>query len=508
MRIPFLPHRSHDSQRGQSLLEFALVVPILLMLFAGAADFGRVFYSYVAIENAAKEGALYGARYPLCATATTVCPDPHNATWRTKRDLQVLGTAAPTPTVQCLDQATQIAHADLRDCVAGDIYVVRLSYQFTLITPILGDIIGNSKTLSTEARARVLNVAFDPTPGMAPVKLVDVTNATNRSEIEANCTPPEGVGSTYYRAPCVDGTGVTHDVKFQTGTTIPYRITVRNIGGTNLTSVTFSDSLGWPASCPSRPTTMAAGGAMYTCDYSRTAPSPASGISGPYENVLTVDSAQTNGSSDRAIVTVELPPAELQVLKYVSPYKEGSDGDGWIAGVASFGTDKNLTVSRVSGDAYAWFKIIVKNTGGQPATSVVITDSNGSLPYGRNDSTAVCDSNPSTIAAGAKFECRYRVTFSSDRVATNTVEAKASNVTQDSNDDSSATVTVQGCSGGNKVVPNLIGLSKSEAATAWGNAGFTGTITGNGTVVAQDRQAYACMAPTTTITISNAKTNS
>ena len=35
-------------QRGQALAEFALVVPVLLLMFAAAADFGRAFYAYVA----------------------------------------------------------------------------------------------------------------------------------------------------------------------------------------------------------------------------------------------------------------------------------------------------------------------------------------------------------------------------------------------------------------------------------------------------------------------------
>ena len=38
----------------------------MLLLLAAAIDLGRLFYLYVAVENAAKEGAFFGARYPLC----------------------------------------------------------------------------------------------------------------------------------------------------------------------------------------------------------------------------------------------------------------------------------------------------------------------------------------------------------------------------------------------------------------------------------------------------------
>lgn len=48
-------------RRGQSLAEFALVVPILLLLVLAIADFGRIYTSLVAVEAAAREAADYGA---------------------------------------------------------------------------------------------------------------------------------------------------------------------------------------------------------------------------------------------------------------------------------------------------------------------------------------------------------------------------------------------------------------------------------------------------------------
>jgi hypothetical protein len=45
------------SQSGQSLVEMALLTPILLLLCLGCADFGRVFYTVVALSNGAREAA-------------------------------------------------------------------------------------------------------------------------------------------------------------------------------------------------------------------------------------------------------------------------------------------------------------------------------------------------------------------------------------------------------------------------------------------------------------------
>lgn len=49
--------------RGQELLEFALVFPILLLFVLGATDFVRIFFSAIVIANAAREGARYATTY-------------------------------------------------------------------------------------------------------------------------------------------------------------------------------------------------------------------------------------------------------------------------------------------------------------------------------------------------------------------------------------------------------------------------------------------------------------
>ena len=45
------------SERGQSLVEFALVLPMLLVLLLGIADFGRIFQAGIVTETAARNGA-------------------------------------------------------------------------------------------------------------------------------------------------------------------------------------------------------------------------------------------------------------------------------------------------------------------------------------------------------------------------------------------------------------------------------------------------------------------
>lgn len=52
-----LRNRSRLSERGQSLVEFALVLPMLLILLMGVADFGRVFAAAITQEAATRDAA-------------------------------------------------------------------------------------------------------------------------------------------------------------------------------------------------------------------------------------------------------------------------------------------------------------------------------------------------------------------------------------------------------------------------------------------------------------------
>jgi len=56
--------KSSHPRRGQSLVEVALVLPIIIMIMLGLLDFGRAFYTLVALHDAADEGASYASIRP------------------------------------------------------------------------------------------------------------------------------------------------------------------------------------------------------------------------------------------------------------------------------------------------------------------------------------------------------------------------------------------------------------------------------------------------------------
>jgi Flp pilus assembly protein TadG len=108
---------SRGSRRGQSLVEFALVLPVLVILLLGLLDLGRLYFAYVAITDAAGEGVAYGARNPTDDSGIKL-----RASEATE-GLVEIGT----------DQVT-VASSE-------DAITVTVTYSSTLITPLIRSIV-------------------------------------------------------------------------------------------------------------------------------------------------------------------------------------------------------------------------------------------------------------------------------------------------------------------------------------------------------------------------------
>jgi Flp pilus assembly protein TadG len=52
---------NNNREKGQSLMELAISLVVLLILLAGVVDLGRAFFTYITLRDAAQEGASYAA---------------------------------------------------------------------------------------------------------------------------------------------------------------------------------------------------------------------------------------------------------------------------------------------------------------------------------------------------------------------------------------------------------------------------------------------------------------
>lgn len=89
------------SERGQSLVEVALALPMLLLILLGIVDIGRLYAFKTATTNAAREAALYAARDATALTDDLTLPDGtvvvgicHHA----RDELGMAATASPCST--------------------------------------------------------------------------------------------------------------------------------------------------------------------------------------------------------------------------------------------------------------------------------------------------------------------------------------------------------------------------------------------------------------------------
>ena len=72
-------HRSRArGSSAQSIVEFALIVPVLVLLFLGAVDLTRAFYYYIALDNATRATARILIDYPAEYDDTNGCAVGHN----------------------------------------------------------------------------------------------------------------------------------------------------------------------------------------------------------------------------------------------------------------------------------------------------------------------------------------------------------------------------------------------------------------------------------------------
>jgi len=171
MKLPLRRHR--NVSRGQALVEFALILPLLVLLLVMAIDGGRVFFGWVALQNAGRIGADYAASH---ADAWDGPPDAIQQDQRERyellirQDLQSLGcqdtTVVPAPNFDPDGDGT----SDFSD---GALVRVDLDCAFALLTPLAEVALGGPVTLHARADFAVnrtintgLGPVVDPPPPM------------------------------------------------------------------------------------------------------------------------------------------------------------------------------------------------------------------------------------------------------------------------------------------------------------------------------------------------------
>src|SRR5262245_6472183 len=153
------------AERGQGLVEFSLAVVFLSVLLMGVLDLGRAYFSYLALKDAAQEGAYYGSAFPQCMDTDGInndsvdCADPNNIPYRVRHSTPQGGL------VDLNDPSAQInitlPCGSASPCVMtdGQSLTVTISYRYQMLTPLVGAIAqGQVLTLTAHSSAVIVRV--------------------------------------------------------------------------------------------------------------------------------------------------------------------------------------------------------------------------------------------------------------------------------------------------------------------------------------------------------------
>ncbi|HUF54433.1 MAG TPA: TadE family protein [Dehalococcoidia bacterium] len=103
-----------NGEKGQNLVEFAMVVPIFLILVFAIVDFGMGFHAWITVTNAAREGARVGA---VGANEATIISKVENTSGSLNDDNMTITVVNPQGS-------------------PGDTVEVTVAYDYQMITPL------------------------------------------------------------------------------------------------------------------------------------------------------------------------------------------------------------------------------------------------------------------------------------------------------------------------------------------------------------------------------------
>jgi PKD repeat protein len=250
-----LRRRWRTQSRGQSLTEFALILPVLILSLLIVLDFGRLFFSYVTLTNATRVAANFGSLDPASFTGT-----PNTTTYDAVVLRETAGlncnlqddAAGHNPPIPTFPTGTSL----------GSMSVVSMTCDFTLITPIISNFFGGTLPISASAEFPVRTGAISniggtttlPPPGspVADFTFTDVSGGTINGSGNVTGTAPVTVNVVDASSNAQTwewdwGDGTTHEFvpnpaphQYNGANTYNVTLTVRNTVGSSSRSRTVT----------------------------------------------------------------------------------------------------------------------------------------------------------------------------------------------------------------------------------------------------------------------------
>lgn len=151
MQTKQLPTR----ERGQSLIELAISLPVILLILLGTIDFGMALFSYAILRDAAQEGALYASFNP--GNETAIENRARNILLRSDES-NIFSSPVDLRNDAAVDVVIKPVGAACQGITRGaaNSIEVKVIYQYPILMPFAGDIIGSDTIKLTGTATNVI----------------------------------------------------------------------------------------------------------------------------------------------------------------------------------------------------------------------------------------------------------------------------------------------------------------------------------------------------------------
>ncbi len=154
MPISKKKRKTTRKERGQSLVELAISLPVLILLLLGTVDFGMAIFSYSILRDAAQEGAFYGSFNPANKAeienrARNISPHKDEGTSSSVVNLRNKDLVKVT--VKAIGDSCQ----GITNGKANSMQV-NVSYKYPILMPFAGPVIGNTTILLTGTATNII----------------------------------------------------------------------------------------------------------------------------------------------------------------------------------------------------------------------------------------------------------------------------------------------------------------------------------------------------------------
>jgi hypothetical protein len=135
-------------RRGQALAEFALVLPVFLLMTLGVVDMARMFTAYISLTNGVREAALFAA--------ATSYDDLTGIAYRVQAESNGMDGSkialAPPACSATIDTGASFGSCD----TDSQAVKITATYELPVLTPILGAVLGGHIHLEATTVANIL----------------------------------------------------------------------------------------------------------------------------------------------------------------------------------------------------------------------------------------------------------------------------------------------------------------------------------------------------------------